>query len=138
MAALILLVCLWLLSGFVRAKPHFMAAGSGNQQSSLSGSLILHFRDNNKQHRILYDGSIQGCQTINLPQEYRRMKMNRIEVAHGIFFLFHGRNGKGRRSQLVDSISGYEELSAEQVGFSSVKSVKIGKASFNFPNKGLD
>ena len=98
-------------------------------QSRVKGSLTLCYEDNIK-HTIPYDSSIQGCQTIDLPQQYQEMAFDRLELAHGKFVLYSRKNGSGR-AKTVESISGYREYSAEDIGFSVVKSVKIlGKVSF--------
>ena len=122
----ILLVLLLVLSGPV--NPNFMRADSVSS-SHVNGSLKLYYQ-NNTQHRVLYDNSIQDCVMINLPFPFRRLKMVRIEVAHGRFVLYRGLNGRGR-SWHVDSTSGLTENSAGEVGLSHVKSVKTGKASFS-------
>ena len=94
---------------------------------SVKGSLILHYENNTEQF-IPYDTNIQGCQTIELPQQ----KVDRIEVAHAKFVLYSGRNGRGA-SHPVDSIDGPSQYTAEQLrtaGLHKVRSVKIGKDSF--------
>ena len=98
-------------------------------QPRVRGSLNFYYEDNIK-HTIPYDSSIQGCQTIDLPQQYQEMAFDRLELAHGKFVLYSRKNGSGR-AKTVESISGYREYSAEDIGFSVVKSVKIlGKVSF--------
>ena len=69
---------------------------------------------------------IQECQTVPIPPDCRRMKFDRIEVAHGIFSVYLGRNGRGKMKSL-NSISGFAEYRKEDIGFSKVKSVKIGR-----------
>ena len=126
MRAIILLVLLLVLSGPV--NPNFIAADSV-LSSCVNESLKL-FYQNKTHHQVLYDSSMQDCVMINLALPFRRMKMVRIEVAHGRFVLYRGLNGRGR-SWHVDSTSGLTEYSAGEVGLSHVKSVKTGKASFS-------
>ena len=64
------------------------------------------------------------------------MRFDRIEVSHGIFVIYGGPNGRGL-GKLLDSPSGFSEYTQDDFEFSKVKSVKIGKASFNSPSKSL-
>ena len=103
--------------------PYVNGAGSG------SGSLTLCY-ENNIKHTIPYNYSIRECQTIDIPLQFQEMAFERLELAHGEFVLYSRKNGSGR-AKTVESISGYREYSAEDIGFSVVKSVKIlGKVSF--------
>ena len=62
---------------------------------------------------------------INLPAPYKRMRFDRIETTHGIFALYRGYNGRGI-GKSVNSFDDYFEYTAEDVGFSKVKSVMVG------------
>ena len=103
--------------------------GSVNEIAQQDGSIILHYQNSNKPHTILCDSSQQD-EIINVPEEFRGLKLDRVEVAHVSFVLYSKLDGRGE-SKPVDSISGLNEFFAETVGMSFVKSVKIGKASFN-------
>ena len=138
MMARIYLVCLSLLSVSMTAKPDIMTdGGPPNPPPRVIGSLSLIYSQS--QTNLLqvqsiviipYFSLVQGCKTTNLPLPYKKMKFERLELAHGEFVLYSGRNGKGT-SKLVFS-SGDREYSVEEIGFSVVKSVKMGRGEVSF------
>ena len=97
--------------------------GCVNEIAQQDGSIILHYQNNTKKHKILCDSSQQD-EIINVPEEFRGLKLDRVEVAHVTFVLYSRLDGRGQ-SKLVDSISGPKEVSAEDVDLPSVKSIKI-------------
>merc|ERR1712241_111955 len=100
-----------------------MNPGSVNEIAQRRGSIILHYQNYTKTHKIFCDSSQQG-EIINVPEEFHSLQLDRVEVAHVRFVLYNKLDGLGK-SKLVDSISGSGEVSAEDVDLPSVKSIKI-------------
>jgi len=81
------------------------------------GSLILHFEDGT-QHKIVHDRSGQDCKVNNIP----RKRITRVEVANADFILYN--NPKWRGKQMRVGSVGNMEYTADEVGFTWVKSVE--------------
>merc|ERR1712154_609680 len=97
--------------------------GSVNEIAQQDGSIFLHYKNSNTPHTILCDSS-QQHEIINVPEKFRGLKLDRVEVAHVSFVLYSRLDGQGE-SKPVDSISGPKDVSAEDVDLPSVKSIKI-------------
>merc|ERR1712154_265825 len=115
--------------GFVAITTNVPCCGStllrqglpNEEPPSEHGVLIFYYKDNTQTFKILYGSSNTG-EIINIPNEFLRLELDRIEVRHGSFMFYSRKDGRGA-SMFLDSIYGVRELAKEEIGF-TVKSVR--------------
>jgi len=92
---------------------------NSGEERGVRGSLVLRTEDN-KTKKFHYDTSSLDCRTENLPG--RGLKVLSLEVSSSTFTVFNRKAGRGRSKRV--SSQQYERLSAGDIGFSRVRSVR--------------